>query len=50
MIEVSKRERAFLIDALMVLMHQMAQIPENDLSEMPELQALLERLTGVTAP
>ena len=49
MIEVSKRERAFLIDSLMVLMHQMAQIPENDLSEMRELQALLERLTGVTA-
>lgn len=43
-IEVSRRERAFLIDGLMVLMHQMRQVPENDLSEMPELQALLERL------
>jgi hypothetical protein len=43
---LSKRERAILIDGLMVLMHQMEAIPENDLSEMPELQALLERLMG----
>lgn len=41
---LSKRERGRLTDGLMVLMHQMRQVPENDLSEMPELQALLERL------
>jgi hypothetical protein len=44
-VRVTRRERAFLIDGLMVLMHQMAKIPENDLSEEPEMQALLERLT-----
>jgi len=43
-IEVSKRERSYLIDGLVVLMHQMEQVPENDLSEKPEIQALLERL------
>ena len=41
---LSKRERAYLIDGLMVLMHQREEIPENDLSEQPEMQALLERL------
>lgn len=41
---VSEWERAKLIDALMVLMRAMEQVPENDLSEMPQLQALLERL------
>jgi hypothetical protein len=41
---LSRRERSFLIDALMVLMHQREQVPENDLSEQPEMQALLERL------
>jgi hypothetical protein len=49
-IEVSRRERAWLIDGLMVLMHQMEQVPENDLSEMPELQALLERLMRTQVP
>ncbi len=48
------RERGRLIDGLMVLMHGMKQVKENDLSEMPELQALLERLMapmpGAAAP
>ncbi len=42
--EFTRRERAYLIDAVMVLMHQMEQVPENDLSEIPDLQRLLERL------
>jgi len=46
-LEVTRRERGWLIDGLMVLMHQMKQVPQNDLSEMPELQALLERLMSV---
>jgi hypothetical protein len=46
---LSRRERSFLIDALMVLMHQREQVPENDLSEQPELQALLERLMAPVA-
>lgn len=41
---MTRRERAFLIDGLMVLRHQMERVPQNDLSELPELQALLERL------
>lgn len=40
----TKRELAFLIDAVMVLAHQMANIPENDGSELPELKALQHRL------
>ncbi len=43
-IDVDKQELAWLIDGLMVLMHRMDEIPENDLSEMPQLQHLLERL------
>lgn len=43
-LEVTRRERAYLIDGLMVLMHQMEQSRTNDLSEMPDLQRLLERL------
>ena len=46
---VTSRERSWLIDGLMVLVHQMRQVPENDLSEMPELQALLERLMAPEA-
>lgn len=42
--EFTRRERAYLIDAVMVLMHQMEKSKTNDLSEMPELQRLLERL------
>jgi hypothetical protein len=45
-LEVTRRERAYLIDAVMVLMHQMEQSKTNDLSELPELQSLLERLMG----
>lgn len=45
---LSKRERAHLIDGLMVLMARMKEIPENNLSEQPEMQVLLERLMGVT--
>lgn len=41
---LTRRERGILIDGLMVLMHQREQVPENDLSEQPEMQALLERL------
>ena len=44
--EFTRREVAYLIDAVMVLMHQMEQVKENDLSELPELQTLLDRLTG----
>ena len=40
----TRRERAYLIDAVMVLMHQMEASKTNDLSELPELQRLLERL------
>ena len=47
---LSKRERGILIDAVMVLMHQMGQIPENDLSEIPGMQALLERLMAPQTP
>ena len=43
-LDVDKQELAWLIDALMVLMHRMEEVPENDLSEMPYLQHLLERL------
>jgi hypothetical protein len=49
-IGVTRRERAFLIDGLMVLMRQREQIPENDLSEQPEMQALLERLMEPRSP
>jgi hypothetical protein len=50
---LTRRERAYLIDAVMVLMHQkeenrsrprLAGLPVSDLSELPELQVLLERL------
>lgn len=43
---LTRRERAFLIDAVMVLIHGMQQVPENDLSELPELEALQRRLEG----
>ena len=42
--EFTRRERAYLIDAVMVLMHQMEAVPQNDKSELPELQRLLDRL------
>lgn len=42
--EFTRRERAHLIGAVQVLMHQMGQSKTNDLSELPELQALLDRL------
>ena len=42
--EFTRREVAYLTDGVMVLMHQMKTAPQNDLSEMPELQRLLERL------
>jgi len=38
--EFTRREVAYLADAVMVLMHQMEQVPQNDLSEIPELQRL----------
>jgi hypothetical protein len=41
---VTSRERSFLIDALMTHMDRMKRVPQNDLSEMLELQALLGRL------
>ena len=41
---VTRRERAYLIDGLIVLMHQMVLVKENDLSELPEMQRLLDRL------
>jgi hypothetical protein len=44
--EFTRRERAYLIDGLMMLMHQMEAVPENDLSELPDLQRLLGRLIG----
>jgi hypothetical protein len=34
------------IDGLMMLMHQIEAVPENDLSELPDLQRLLGRLIG----
>ena len=42
--EFTRREVAYLTDGVMVLMHQMEKVPQNDLSELPELQRLLERL------
>ena len=48
-ITVNRRERCWLIDGLMVLMAGMTRAPENDLSELPEIQALLERLLGLAA-
>jgi len=48
--EFTRRERAYLIDAVMVLMHQMKQSKTNDLSELPELQELLERLMNGERP
>jgi hypothetical protein len=48
-LEVTDREACYLEDALMVLMHHMEEhSPPNDLSEMPELQALLEKIMGIT--
>jgi hypothetical protein len=41
---LTPRERSYVIDGLMVLAHQMRQAPENDLSELADIQALLERL------
>lgn len=43
-VRVTRRERAWLIDGLMVLIRQMEKVPENDLSELPEIQVLLARL------
>ncbi len=42
--EFTRREVGYLIDGVMVLMHQMEKVPQNNLSELPELQRLLERL------
>jgi|GEM_PF-4221458 len=42
--EFTRREVAYLIDAVMVLMHQMEKVTENDLSELPDLERLLARL------
>jgi hypothetical protein len=42
--EFTRRERADLINAVMVLMHAMEASKTNDKSELPELQRLLERL------
>ena len=47
---LSKHERGILIDALMVHMHRREEIPENDLSEQPGMQALLERLMAPQTP
>ena len=41
---VSRRELSYLIDGLLVLYRQMEAVPENDKSELPEIQALTERL------
>jgi hypothetical protein len=43
---VTRWELAKIIDGLMVITHQMRQIPGNDLTEIPAIQALLERLTA----
>jgi hypothetical protein len=43
-ISVSRSQLAYLIDAVMVLMHGMEKIPENDGTNLPELQELLEYL------
>jgi hypothetical protein len=42
--EITRRERAYLIDAVMVYMKHVERVPENDGSELPELQQLLDRL------
>jgi hypothetical protein len=46
---ISPAERAYLVDALMSHMHAMKKIPENDLSEFPVMQPLLERLMRLPA-
>lgn len=43
---VTRRDHAYLIDAVMVLMHAMEQVPQNDGTNLPELQDLLNRLSG----
>ena len=47
---VSRQDLAYLIDGVMVLMHQMEQAPLNDKSELPELQRLLDRLMTYSWP
>ncbi len=41
---ISTRERAWLTGGLMVLMHGIEKVPENDKSELSEIQRLLDRL------
>lgn len=48
--EFTRRERAWLTDAVMVLMHQIERSRTNDLSEMPDLQRLLDRLMARNQP
>jgi hypothetical protein len=45
-LKVNAAEHGWLIDGLLTLMHQMEQVPENDLTEFPEMQELLDRLMG----
>ena len=44
---LTRTERGYLIDALMTHMHAMKQVKENDLSELPVMQGLLERLMAL---
>jgi len=44
--QFSSRERSFLIDGLIVLIEGMKQVKANDLSELPEIEALLKRLSA----
>jgi hypothetical protein len=48
-LEFTRHERAYLIDAVMVLMHQMEQVQQHP-RELPELQRLLGRLMDVQLP
>ena len=50
MLPVTRRDLAYLIDGVMVLMRQMEQAPLNDKSELPELQGLLDRLMTYSWP
>lgn len=49
-LEVDPEELSWLADGLMVLMHGIAEVPENDGSELPGMQALLNRMTGQLEP
>ncbi len=46
LLAVSRQERTRLIDGLMILIRTMEEIPENDKSELTELESLLHRLMG----